>query len=63
MTRCDSAHMMRNAAKCINPKKDRGAYSFMLEEMAGHIEQVRKGEVSLAGFARFYMIQPEGDSE
>lgn len=57
MTRCDSANMLRNAAAMINPKRDYGAYAFMLEEMAQHIQQVRRGEVTLDEFARFYMIE------
>lgn len=57
MTRCDSANMLRNASAMINPKRDYGAYAFMLEEMAGHIEQVRRGEVTIEEFARFYMIE------
>jgi len=59
MTRCDSANMLRHAALAINPKRDYGAYAFMLGEMAGHIEQVRAGTATLDEFADFYMIRPE----
>lgn len=61
MTRCDSANMLRNAAAMINPKRDYSAYAFTLEEMAGHIEQVRRGDVTLDEFARFYMIERQGN--
>lgn len=56
--RCDSANMLERAAQAINPKRDHGAYAFALEELAGHIRQVRAGTVSLDEFADFYMIRP-----
>lgn len=56
---CNSANMLRQAANAIDPKKDRFGYAFSLEELARHIDQVRKGAVSLDEFATFYMIRPE----
>lgn len=56
--RCNSANMLRHAALAVNPKRDYGAYAFMLGEMAGHIEQVRAGTATLDEFADFYMIRP-----
>lgn len=57
--RCDIANMLKRAAKCVDPKRDYGAYAFMLEELEGHVRQVRDGTVSLDEFADFYMIRPE----
>lgn len=48
--------LLRNAAAIIDPRKDRGAYAFMLEEVADHIDAVRKGNHSLAEFAEFYCM-------
>ena len=58
MMRCNSANMLMQASRAIDPETDRGAYAFALEEMAGHIKQVRDGSVSLDEFADFYMIRP-----
>lgn len=58
MTRCNSAHMLEQAASAIDPKRYSGAYAFALEELAGHIRQVRAGTVTLDQFADFYMIRP-----
>lgn len=57
--RCDSANMLKQASRAIDPETDRYAYAFALEEMAGHIQQVREGSVSLDEFADFYMIRPQ----
>lgn len=38
-------------------------YRFMLREMVKHIEQVRKGELSLQSFTEFYCITPQLSSE
>lgn len=59
VTRCDSANVLRNAAAMINTKRDYGSYAFVLKEMAGHIDQVRRGEVTLDEFTRFYMIEKQ----
>lgn len=59
MTRCNSAHMLEQASRAINPKRDEGAYAFALEELASHIRQVRDGTTTLDEFADFYMIRPD----
>lgn len=56
--RCNSAHMLEQASRAIDPERDFGAYAFALEELAGHIRQVRDGTASLDEFADFYMIRP-----
>jgi len=39
-------NLLRQAATCIDPKKDRGAYAYMIgEEVADHIAQERSGEI------------------
>ena len=48
--RCNSANMLRQAARCID-RKHGGTYRFMLEQMAEHIEQVRDGTAMLDEFA------------
>lgn len=53
------ASLARNAAEAIDPKRDRGAYAFVLEELAGHVEMVRSGKATLAQFAALYMIEPK----
>ncbi|MDB5707819.1 MAG: hypothetical protein JWN66_4935 [Sphingomonas bacterium] len=55
---CNLAGLARNAADCISPRKDRGAYAFMLQELAGHVDQVRAGAVSLDEFADYYKLRP-----
>jgi hypothetical protein len=57
--RCNSANMLMQASRAIDPEKDVYAYAFALEDMAGHIRQVRAGTVTLDEFADFYMIRPE----
>ena len=61
--RCNSAHMLEQAARAIDPKRDHGAYAFSLEELAGHIRQVRAGTATLEQFADFYMIRPEAAAQ
>ena len=48
-------NLLRQAATCIDPKKDKGAYAYMIgEEVADHIAQVRSGEIPLDAFAEHY---------
>ena len=45
-------NLLRQAATCIDPKKDKRAYAYMIgEEVADHIAQVRSGEIPLDAFA------------
>lgn len=48
------AHLLRQAASCIDPEKDTGAYAYMLGEVADHIGDVRSGKHSVAEFAEHY---------
>lgn len=54
---CDLANLLRNAAGTIDPKKDRGAYAYMLTEVADHIEGVREGRFTLDQFAEHYRLR------
>lgn len=56
------AHLLRQSAEAIAPKRDRAAYAFMLNEVADHIDQVKCGEHSLAEFAEYYCITPENEA-
>lgn len=51
------AHMLRQASRLIPSKRDLG-YSFSLQQVADHIDQVRRGEATLDQFADLYMIRP-----
>lgn len=48
------AHLLRQAADAINPRKDHGAYAYMLEQVADHIDEVKAGNHTLGEFAEFY---------
>lgn len=48
--------LLRSARSLIHEDEDRGAYAYMLEELIGHIEAVRKGEHTLEEFADFYCM-------
>ena len=50
--------MLRGAWKSIDPALDRGSYAYMLEELIGHVEDVRAGRHTLAEFADFYCMTP-----
>lgn len=55
------AGLLRQAAACIDPEKDTGAYAYMLaEEVAAHIDGVRSGEFTLEQFAEHYCLAPVG---
>ena len=51
------AGLVRQAAALIPPKKDTGAYAYMLNELADHIGLVRSGEATLAEFAALYGLE------
>lgn len=55
----DLANMLRQARSAIDPKRDHGAYAFMLEELEKHVRMVRSGKATLDQFAELYMIGPE----
>ncbi len=52
----NAVNMLRQAARAIYPKRDRGAYAFMLEELAEHLEQVRDGQHTWDEFAQAYCL-------
>ena len=52
--------VLRQAAACIDPEKDTGAYAYMLGEIAGHVEDVRAGRHTLEEFADAYCMIPKG---
>lgn len=56
------AALLRQSATMIPPKKDVGAYAYMLGEVADHIEMVRKGKATVEEFAQLYCIQQENKS-
>lgn len=47
---------LRGAMLAIDPEKDQGAYAYLLEEIIGHIEDVRAGRHTLEEFADFYCM-------
>ena len=52
--------LLTHAAECIDPEKDTGAYAYMIgEEVVGHLELVKSGEVSIEEFAKHYCFAPE----
>ena len=50
--------MLRGAVRSIDPERDEGAYAFAVEELIGHVEDVRAGRHTLAEFADFYCMAP-----
>lgn len=55
--KCDLSHLLRQAAQAIDPRKDKGAYAYMLTEVADHIADVKAGRHTLTEFAEFYKIR------
>lgn len=53
---------LRGAIRAIDPERDEGAYAFVLEEIVGHIEDVRAGRHTLEEFADFYCMTPKVQS-
>jgi hypothetical protein len=51
--------LLRQAAAAIPPKRDHGAYAYMLGELADHVQMVRDGKATLDEFADLYRIRPE----
>lgn len=54
--KCNLAGLLRQAADCIDPERDTGAYAYMLGEVADHISDVRNGKHTLAEFAEHYCM-------
>lgn len=54
--RCNAINMLRQAADAIDPRKDDGAYAFMLGEIADHLGQVRDGLHTWEEFAELYCL-------
>ena len=54
--RCSLTGLLSQAAKAIDPKRDHGAYAYMLGEVAEHIRDVQSGKHTLQEFADFYGI-------
>lgn len=57
--KCNLAGLLTQAAACIDPEKDVGAYAFALGEVAEHARGVRSGEHTLDEFADFYCLRPD----
>lgn len=51
------AHLLRQASEAISPRKDHGAYAYMLQQVADHIDEVKAGKHTLAEFAQFYCME------
>jgi hypothetical protein len=52
--------LLTQAAACIDPAKDTGAYAYMLgEEVVGHLRDVKAGKHTIEEFAEFYCFAPE----
>lgn len=54
--KCNLAGLLRQAALCIDPERDTGAYAYMLGEVADHVEQTRAGKHTVDEFARHYCL-------
>ena len=61
--RCDVRNMIRQACNCIPPKRDTGAYRFMLGQLSDHLKEL--GERHTAGdtkaieeFLDLYCLRP-----
>ena len=55
--KCDLANALRQASRAIDPKLDRSAYAYLLEEIAEHVDDVRSGKHTLEEFADFYKLK------
>jgi hypothetical protein len=55
------ANMLDQAAHAIDPKLDKGAYAFMLREVAGHIRDVRSGVHTIEEFQDAYMLRKDAE--
>ena len=54
--RINAINMLRQSANAIDRERDHGAYAYMLEEIAGHLEDVREGRHTWEEFAEFYCL-------
>ena len=48
--------LLRQAAACIDPERDTGAYAYMLGEVADHCDDVRAGKHTPDEFAEHYCL-------
>jgi len=55
--KCNLANMLRQASESIDPRKDHGAYAFMLNQVADHIDDVKAGRHTLAEFVEYYKME------
>ena len=53
--------LLRGIQSAVDPDKDKGAYAYAVDELIGHIDDVRTGLVTLKEFTDFYCITP-GDA-
>lgn len=55
--RVNAINMLNQASVCIEGRKpDTGAYAYMLEELAGHLADVRDGRHTWEEFAECYCL-------
>lgn len=54
--RVNAVNMLRQAAQAIDPRKDDGAYVFMLDEFSQHLAMVRDGLHTWEEFAQAYCL-------
>lgn len=54
--RVNAVNMLRQASRAIDPKKDTGAYEFMLDELSQHLAMVRDGQHTWEEFAEAYCL-------
>jgi hypothetical protein len=52
----NAINMLRQSVNAIDPKRDRGSYAYMLEQLAEHLEDVREGRHTWEEFAEFYCL-------
>jgi hypothetical protein len=56
--RCDLRGMVKHALHAMDQRRDpHGGTRAGLEQLLGHIDQVRSGKASVAEFADFYLLQ------
>lgn len=54
--RVNVINMLRQASNAIDPKRDHGAYGYMLEDLSDHLEMVRQGVATWQEFAEAYCL-------
>lgn len=61
--KCNFSNLLRNAAEVIDPKRDQGAYAYMLGVVADQVDGVRTGRFTLDQFADHYMVRPNAEEK